>query len=79
MKGASFAIHIMREARVVLNNPKFCQRHIMDYSETQIKKPKYNDVVVYLPNMGLFVAVEPEQDKRVKDPSPALHDFPVVG
>jgi hypothetical protein len=65
MSMATLERAILAGARKVLNNPKLRKMDIMEWSTGDIE-PADGEIVVNVPDPGVFVAVKQEHDKRAR-------------
>ena len=63
MSMATLERAVLAGARIVLNNPKLKMKEIQEWSTGKID-PQAGEVVVRVPDPGVFVAVKKESDKR---------------
>lgn len=63
MSMATLERAIVASARVVLKNPKLRLKDLMEWRTAEIK-PEKGEVVVYVKDPGVWVAVKKECDKR---------------
>ena len=54
---------ILAGARDVFKNPKLRQKDITEWSSANIQ-PEADEVVAYIPDPGVWVAIKKEHDKR---------------
>ncbi len=54
---------IVEEAKIVLNNPKMKLKALLEWSTGQIK-PEDGEIVVFLPQYQVNIAIKSEIDKR---------------
>ena len=63
MSMATLERAVLVGAKIVLNNPKLKMKDILEWSTGEVK-PQDGEMVVRVPDPGVFVAVKAENDKR---------------
>lgn len=63
MSMATLERAVLDGAREVLNNPKLRKKDLMEWSTGDIE-PEDGEIVVNVPDPGVFVCVKKEHDKR---------------
>jgi hypothetical protein len=63
MSMASLERAVLAGAKIVFNNPKLKKKDILEWSTSKIEAHD-GEVVTYVPDPGVFVAVKKENDKR---------------
>ena len=63
MSMATLERAVLAGAKTVLNNPRLKMKDILEWSTGDIT-PQDGEIVVHVPDPGVFVAVKKENDKR---------------
>ncbi len=64
MSMATLERAVLAGAKHMLNNPKLRMKDIMEWSSAEIA-PQDGEIVAYVPDPGVYVAVEKELDCRL--------------